>query len=82
MTHHNSYHHTHYLLRFDSMRISWWDIIDNLRKAYGDNNPYQKMEERPWFTSGHSIHIRRDLYTESFTTFLFLNASQVVDTDE
>ena len=73
----NNYEHTHFQLTFKAQE--WWSIIDSLRKAYGDNNPYQKFEERPWFTHGHTIYIRRDLHTESFTTYLFLNSIPKVD---
>lgn len=70
----SDYKHTHFKLVFKAQ--DWWNIIESLRKAYGENNPYQKFEERAWFTNTHTIYIRRDLYTESFTTYLFLNSVQ------
>jgi hypothetical protein len=74
MSYFNHYKKTHFNLKFKAQ--DWVPVIDSLRKAYGDNDPYQKFIERPWFTQGHTIYIRRDLYTESFTTFLFLNCIQ------
>lgn len=74
MNYNHDYNITHFKLEFKMQE--WWSIIDSLRKAYGDNNPYQKFEERPWFTNGQTIYVRRDLHTESFTTYLFLNSIQ------
>ena len=50
----------------------WFAVIDACKSNFGDNNPYQPYNQRPWITNGYNLHVRNDLLDDKFITYLGL----------
>jgi len=48
------------------------DVIGGLRKSISDNNPYEKLETRSWFTQSGCVYIRKDVDAPAIITYLLL----------
>jgi hypothetical protein len=47
-------------------------VIDALRESLGDNNIFEPLRQRPWFTQSGQLYIRRDVAEPSLITYLLL----------
>jgi hypothetical protein len=52
--------------------ISGFQVINSLRDALGDNNIYEPLKQRPWFTQTGQVFIRRDVADPALITYLLL----------
>jgi hypothetical protein len=48
------------------------EVIAGLRASLGDNNPYERLIKRPWFTQTGCVYIRKDVDAPALITYLLL----------
>jgi len=63
----NSYKETHKIYHIYGI-----GVIDALRESLGDNNIFEPLKLRPWFTQSGQLYIRRDVAAPSLITYLLL----------
>ena len=47
------------------------------KEYFGDNDPYQVLEDRPWFTSYNGIWIRNDCVDSAIVTWFGLRRAHL-----
>lgn len=50
------------------------------RECLGDNDPYELLQNRKWFTSFEGVYVRHDCLDHALITFLALKAQHEVRT--
>lgn len=67
------YNKTH---KFFAVNKPWtesgWTEIQYCREYLGDNNPFQPLQDRPWFTSYNGIWVRNDCVDPAIVTWFGL----------
>lgn len=54
-----------------------WELIELCREQLGDNDPYLKFVNRPWFTNCGTLYIRRDVVESSPSILTYMALKRV-----